>query len=181
MKHLKMLLAAGFLAFSVTQAWAIPTTLEVGGSPELFEFTGGKGWIDIPAEGYQLTTTTSVRIDLVDRLMIGDQYKLFVSGDTVTTMTTSGTFNYWLDGVQTSTYTFDEAWSNPFLSKGSLYLGPGTYDLDISAIRVASGVNYGSGYIRATSVPEPSTLLMLGAGILGLGLFQYRKWSRTNH
>ncbi|HEY6639180.1 MAG TPA: PEP-CTERM sorting domain-containing protein [Nitrospiraceae bacterium] len=180
MKHLKMLLAAGFLAFSVTQAWAIPTTLTVGSSPELFQFTGGKGWIDIPADGYQLTTTSSVRIDLVDRLMIGDQYKLFVSGDALTTMTTSPTYIF-QDGMQTGTNTFDEAWANPSLSKGSLYLGPGTYDLDISAIRVASGVNYGSGYIRATSVPEPSTLLMLGAGILGLGLFQYRKWSRTIH
>ncbi|MDN5942533.1 MAG: PEP-CTERM sorting domain-containing protein, partial [Nitrospira sp.] len=76
--------------------------------------------------------------------------------------------------------TFSEAWSNPYLSKGSLYLGPGTYDLDIYAERVADGVNYGSGYIRATNVPEPATILMLGAGILGLGLFQYRKWSRTN-
>jgi hypothetical protein len=177
MKHLKMLLTAGFLVFSVTQAWAIPQPLVVDSSPSLFEFTGGKGWIDIPADGYRLTADSSVRIDLTDRLLIGDQYKLYVNG--VAMMTTSP-IKYYLDGVQTGINTFDEAWANPFLSKGSLYLGPGTYDLDISVVRVASGVNYGSGYIRATSVPEPSTLLMLGGGILGLGLFQYRKWSRTN-
>ena len=176
MKHLKMLLTAGFLVFSVTQAWAIPLT--VGSAPQLFEFTGGTGWIDNPADGYQLTLTGSTRIDLTDRLMIGDQYRLFVNG--VALMTTS-TPSIWLDGIQTGTTTFDQAWANPFLSKGSLYLTAGTYDLDISVIRVASGVNYGSGYIRATSVPEPSTLLMLGAGILGLGLFQYRNWSRTNN
>lgn len=176
MKHLKMLLTAGFLVFSVTQAWAIPLT--VGSSPQLFEFIGGTGWIDNPADGYQLTLTGSTRIDITDRLMIGDQYRLFVNG--VALMTTS-TPSIWLDGVQTGTTTFDQAWANPFLSKGSLYLTAGTYDLDISVIRVASGVNYGSGFIRATSVPEPSTLLMLGAGILGLGLFQYRKWSRTNN
>ena len=39
MKHLKMLLTAGFLLFSVTQSWAIPLT--VGSSPQLFQFTGG--------------------------------------------------------------------------------------------------------------------------------------------
>lgn len=176
MKHLKMLLTAGFLVFSVTQAWAIPLT--VGSSPQLFEFVGGTGWIDNPADGYQVTLTGSTRIDITDRLMIGDQYRLFVNG--VALMTTS-TPSIWLDGIQTGTTTFDQAWANPFLSKNSLYLTAGTYDLDISVIRVASGVNYGSGYIRATSVPEPSTLLMLGAGILGLGLFQYRKWSRTNN
>jgi hypothetical protein len=176
MKHLKMLLTAGFLVFSVTQAWAIPLT--VGSSPQLFEFTGGVGWIDNPIDGYQLTLSGSTRIDITDRLMIGDQYRLFVDG--VALMTTSTPSNY-LNGAQTGTNTFDEAWANPFLSKGTLYLGPGVYDLDIYALRVASGVNYGSGYIQATSVPEPSTLLMLGAGILGLGLFQYRKWSRTNN
>lgn len=175
MKHLKMLLTAGFLAFSVTHASAIP--LSVDSSPQLFEFVGGTGWIDNPADGFQLTLTGLTRIDMTDRLMIGDQYRLFVDGELK--MTTSATSN-WLDGVQTGTTTFDEAWANPFLSKGTLYLTAGTYDLDISVTRVAKGVNYGSGFIRATSVPEPSTLLMLGAGILGLGLFQYRKWSRTN-
>ena len=176
MKHLKMLLTAGFLVFSVTQAWAIPLT--VGSSPQLFEFTGGVGWIDNPIDGYQLRLSGSTRIDITDRLMIGDQYRLFVNG--VAMMTTSTPSNY-LNGVQTGTSTFDEAWANPFLSKGTLYLTAGVYDLDIKVLRVASGVNYGSGYIQATNVPEPSTLLMLGAGILGLGLFQYRKWSRTNN
>jgi hypothetical protein len=176
MKSMKLFLAVGFALVLAGQAFAIPLT--VGSAPQLFEFTGGIGWIDNPADGYQLTLTGSTRIDITDRLMIGDQYRLFVNG--VAMMTTSTPSNY-LNGVQTGTSTFDEAWANPFLSKGTLYLGPGVYDLDIYALRVASGVNYGSGYIQATSVPEPSTLLMLGAGILGLGLFQYRKWSRTNN
>src|SRR5262245_46541211 len=103
MKHLKMFLTVVFLGFSVTQAWAI--SLTVGSSPELFQFVGGTGWIDIPSDGYQLTTTSAVRIDLVDRLMIGDQYKLFVSGDALTTMTTSAPYKF-LDGVQTGTTTF---------------------------------------------------------------------------
>ena len=45
MKHLKTLLTAGFLLFSVTQSWAIPLT--VGSSPQLFQFTGGmaQDWV----------------------------------------------------------------------------------------------------------------------------------------
>ena len=135
MKKMKVLLAVGFVLVLAGQAAAIPLT--VNSSPELFQFVGGTGSIDIPANGYQLTLTGSARIDMTDRLMIGDQYRLFVNG--VALMTTS-TPNVFLDGAQTGTTTFDEAWANPFLSKGSLYLGPGSYQLDISAIRVASGV-----------------------------------------
>jgi hypothetical protein len=174
MNYLKVLVTAGFLFFSVTQSWATPLT--VGGDPYLFQFTE-MGWIDNPSDGYQFMTTSSVKIDLTDRLMIGDRYELYVNG---AYMMTTSDINYALDGRQTYATTFNQAWSNPYLSKGSLYLGPGTYDLDLNVIRIAKGVDYGSGYIRVTSVPEPSTLLMLGAGILGLGLFQYRKWSRTN-
>lgn len=177
MKHWRMLLTVGFLLISASQAWAIPLT--VGGSPNVFGFIGGAGGIVIPSDSFQLTTTSSVRIDLTDILLIGDQYRLSVTGSAIAMMTTSPILSS-KDGVLTGALTFTDAWANPFLSKGSLYLGPGIYQLGIEAIRVAPGFNLPGGYIRAVNVPEPSALLMLGAGILGLGLFQYRKWSRTN-
>ena len=99
-------LAVGFALVLAGQAFAIPLT--VGSAPQLFEFTGGIGWIDNPADGYQLTLTGSTRIDITDRLMIGDQYRLFVNG--VAMMTTSTPSNY-LNGAQTGTNTFDEAWA----------------------------------------------------------------------
>jgi len=177
MKHWKRLLVAGVLLISTNQAWALPVTLTGDGSAQLFEFTGGTGPIDTPLDGYTLTTSSSVLIELTDRRAIGDIYTLYVNGATL--LTTSATLSS-MNGAATGAETFSQAWNNAYLSKGSLYLGPGTYKLDIKAIAVAQGYDYGSGYIRATNVPEPSTLLMLGAGILGLGLFQYRKWSKTN-
>ena len=172
MKHWKMGLMVGLFLLSVSQVWALPVPLTVGGSPELFQFTGGTGWIDSPVDGYRLTTSSTVRIDLTDRLMIGDRYALYVNG--AYAFTTSA-ISYSLDGLQTGANTFSEAWNNPYLSKGSYLLGPGTYDLDIRAVRVAAGVTYGSGFIRAVSIPEPATLLLLGVGILGMGLFEYKK------
>jgi hypothetical protein len=177
MRMRTLLLVVGLVGMFAGQAWAIPLT--VGGSPELFEFTGGTGFIDSPSGGYQLTLSGSARIDLTDRLMIGDRYRLYVNN---TLMMTTSAINLSLDGDQTGTTTFAAAWANPYLSKGSLLLGAGTYQLDIEAIRVAAGVNYGSGFIRAVSVPEPNTLLMLGMGILLLGLFQYnRRAAATNN
>ena len=65
---------------------------------------------------------------------------------------------YALNGLQTGATTFNEAWNNPHLSKGSLYLDPGTYDLGIKAVRVASGVTPdawgGNPGIRSVPVPE---------------------------
>jgi hypothetical protein len=173
MKKLTVLMVLGFILTVSSQALAIPITTSSG--PQLFEFVGGTGWIDNPANGYQLTLTGQARIDLTDRLLIGDQYRLFVNG--VNMMTTS-TPNVFLNGFQTGATTFAQAWANPYLSKGSLYLGPGNYQLDIQVIRVASGVNYGSGWIQAVAVPEPSVLLMLGVGILIFGLFMRRKPSQ---
>lgn len=176
MKRFKgFMFATALLLTCTSQAFALGLT--VGGSPELFRFEGGTGWIDSPAEGYSLTTNSSIRIDLTDRLMIGDRYQLYVNN--ILRLTTSA-INYSLDGDQTGATTFSQAWNNQYLSKGSLFLGPGSYDLDIRVIRVADGVNYGSGYIRAVGVPEPASLLLLGFGILFFGLLYNRKSNLIN-
>jgi hypothetical protein len=87
------------------------------------------------------------------------------------------TFNVWINGVfsfTTPTVTAssgsvgdpDVAFADPLYSHDSILLSAGSYTIDVLAN--ASPWGGGGAYLQARSVPEPTTMLLLGLGLVGL-------------
>ena len=151
-----------FVAATLAFALASPAgavSIAVDGGWQLFQWTGGTGAIDTPADGYQFTSATSVEIQITDSTLIGDRFEVFVNSVSqgLTSATDPGDL-----GVPSGAFTGPDAWADGRLSKISLVLGPGSYDIDISV--TTSVASTGGGFIQVLSaVPEPRALALLAA------------------
>jgi hypothetical protein len=105
-------------------------------------------------------------VQITDIANIGDRFRLDWTG------TTSGFFETGPfsggDGVDTGILNADAAWADPRLSKGSALFGAGNYNMTLSVIRNATGFDSGGAFLRATTVPEPSTYALLATGLIAL-------------
>jgi hypothetical protein len=115
---------------------------------------------------YDLTVASSALLRVVDCCVIGDQFAIYINAahafDTSPIVNNDGDESGALDG--------DTAWAHPDLSKGSILLGPGVYQIDEWVIRNALGNTSGGAFIRAdaTTVPEPGTFGLLSLALGGL-------------
>lgn len=159
-RHAALGLLLGLLAWAAP-ASAIP--LAVDGGWQVFQWTGA-GAIDSPADGFQFTSAGSVEIQITDSALIGDEFEIFVNGVSVAFSSNTNPLEL---GFPSGAFTGPAAWADTRLSKVSLVLGPGSYDIDISATEVASG-SLSGGFIQALSVPEPTALALLAVGFAGL-------------
>lgn len=123
------------------------------------------------------TTGNAITFDLLgpgilkvtDAFNIGDIFDVYI--DSVLAFTTS------TPGTGSEVTNPDVAFSSGYYSAGSALLAAGSYTVDIFAN--TSPFQGGGAYFtvesQAAPVPAPATLLLFGAGLLGLGLARRRK------
>ena len=129
----------------------------------------GLGPIDSPSDGFTLTTSVPVNVRVTDIAVTGDALDLLVNGAVAASSPlVEGDL---LTGISDP----DEAWAHPLFSKLLLPLPAGQYHLNISTRALAPCCSGGDGYIRADPVPEPSTVTLVGFGIMALGFCAFRR------
>lgn len=103
-----------------------------------------------------LTTAQPVSLDITDAFRPGDAFDIIING--VSALSTPGR------AVGTLSVTNPNlAFANPAFSSGRIALAPGSYSISIF-LREGPSAS-GGAFIRATAVPEPATLLLLGTGL----------------
>jgi hypothetical protein len=151
---------AGLLVALFLSSPAAATSIAVDGGWSSFSWAGGTGPIDTPSDGFQFTSATSVVVQITDCCVIGDQFEVFVNS------VSQGLSSAPVGSGPSGAFSGPTSWADSRLSKISLALGPGSYDIDID-VDTSVGSS-GGGFIQVLSVPEPGTLALLALGFAGL-------------
>jgi hypothetical protein len=111
---------------------------------------------------WTFSSSVPVQFTITDVFLSGDFFDLFDNGILVgSTPVVPGA----LQGGAICALNPDVCLANPKLSHAIFILPPGAHAI---TIRVHESQILGEGFFRATEVPEPSTLLLLGSGVLAI-------------
>jgi hypothetical protein len=160
MKRLLILSVLTAIILGHVPVYASPLILD-GGWQE-FSWTG-PGYIDSPADGFQITSLVPFDVKITDSYIAGDCFDMKVNNISMlqTPLVANTGIFLAIDAAS--------AFSNPAYSSGSCLLDPGTYQIDICLTQHALGSESGGGFIQASSaVPIPAAIWLLGSGLLGL-------------
>jgi hypothetical protein len=125
------------------------------------------------------TTSSPTQLRVTDCCLIGDEFRVVITGDLNTTLDTSA-INPALDGVDSGASTGPASWADSDLSHLAVDLGPGSYSVSIDVIRNALRVTSGGAFIEAaTAVPEPGSLGFLLPVLLGAAFLGRKRFSKT--
>jgi hypothetical protein len=167
----RFILAAMAVLLASGTAYSATVDL-VTGVEEIFAFGAPGGVPDmIPTFQYSATGPSMIRV--VDRGYEGDEFQFVVDGvPYLSQIPVPGPAD-----PSTNLGSFDAAWADLHLSRGTAFVGPGLHTIDIIVVAWSQNTlvsDDGTGFIRADPVPEPASVVLTACGIAALFVLRSR-------
>jgi hypothetical protein len=176
-------------------SWFFLDDYSDGGAPPLwftgtasnfFGITGTASSSAAGATSYTWTSPNWVRFDITDWLVVGDAYDVYDFGALIASYSSKpdytaipGCTGNGISAACGWTDDPDAALVSPLFNNGSYFFAPGSHSLTIADVRLPTGYSDATVAFRATPVPEPPTLFLLGCGFLAAAVQLRRQQTRV--